>query len=357
MPRKIKQFDVPETSQAELAKLQQEKNEYEARRDLLKADLFRTEQKITELQSKCGVIRNTSVPILKLPNEITCMIFDYALVLSVRMVEDLTMINGETKWPPGFEVVISHVCHQWRSIALSYPQLWSHFRYDIMHCSLVPSKRFDVYLERSRSMGLELWFNVRSASKTIGDIHKLLKKAVHHFARWRRFTLMADSATLVTSILRPIFQKSASAPMLEHFAICPAIGNDGQEVRKLEAMVFKKGAPNLRSVMLTLSATITCFPPIDNLTTIRLEKDSYCPSNVHFSWPVFRNLLSLRSLVNLSIMFDTFRESEFKPEKDQPIEMNSLKHLRIAKFDPFANLLLFIRAPLLESLTIKDIWF
>ena len=347
-----------ETSLAEMAQLQQEKQEYEAKRDQLNIELHATEQKIIELQSKWGAIHNAmSAPVLELPNEITCMIFDHALVLSVRMAEDLAMMDAEAKLPPEMEVVISHVCHQWRSIALSYPQLWSHFRYDVMRSPLVPLERFDAYLDRSQSTGLELWFNFKGAYDEIEGVLTLLEKAVPHFARWRRFTLMADAETHVLSVLGPIFKKPVLAPMLEHFAICPSIDIDDQEIKKLEPMVFKKGAPNLRSVMLDLSGAVTFFPPLDNLTTLRLEDpDQY--GNARFSWPVFRDLLSLKSLVNLSIMMDdAFHKSEFKSDKGPPIAMNNLKNLRIANFDLLVMLLLFIRAPLLESLTMKELEF
>ncbi|PPR05250.1 hypothetical protein CVT26_012406 [Gymnopilus dilepis] len=146
----------------EMAKLQKEKQKYEAKRSRLRIELDSTEHKIGELQSKYGGIHNaTSAPILRLPNEITCMIFDYALALSVRMAEGRPVVFGKAWRPPLVEVVISHVCHQWRSIGLSYPQIWSHFRYEVSRSSVVqvPLERFDAYLERSRSAGLELWFD------------------------------------------------------------------------------------------------------------------------------------------------------------------------------------------------------
>lgn len=71
---------------------------------------------------------------------------------------------------------------------------------------------------------------------------------------------------------------------------------------------------------------------------------------------MFRDILALPSLVNLSIVGEVFHPSiDFNGI--QPVMMNNMKHLRIADNIFLVLLLPSIRAPLLESLTIKDTLF
>ena len=364
-PEKRRGTEVMDSPLEEMAKLQKEKQKYEAKRSRLRIELDRTEHKIGELQSKYGGIHNaTSAPILRLPNEITCMIFDYALALSVRMAEGRPVVFGKAWRPPLVEVVISHVCHQWRSIGLSYPQIWSHFRYEVSRSSVVqvPLERFDAYLERSRSAGLELWFDFqRDLDLGQADaVLSLLEKAVPHISRWRRFTLLAHPEVPVLCLLDPIFfQSSSSAPMLEHLALSirPTIDFDMEERSKeLHANIFPNGASNLKSVTLHPNTTMFCFPRISTLTTLRLETPDL-RDDIRLSWTVLRDLLTLPTLVNLSIMFNASLMSALDSDNFLPIAMNSLRHLRISHFNSLAYFLLLIRAPLLESLTIKEITF
>ncbi|KAF8901530.1 hypothetical protein CPB84DRAFT_1777547 [Gymnopilus junonius] len=355
MTKKYKVSKSSKDSDSETARLLQEKSKFEARRNELIMELLDTERKITSIQSKYGAICNRNIPVLNLPNEVTCMIFDYMLAFCSRSPDPT---DPKAKILPLAEIVVSHVCHHWRSVALSYHQLWASFRYDILRSPSVPFERFDAYLERSASVGLELWFWFRGALGESEDLLELLQKAIPHVKRWKRFTLTSDSETPVHEVLEVIKDKLISAPMLEHFAFCSHMGATGpgsfRVIDSLDETVFRNGAPKLKSVLLDLTGAITSFPPLSNVTTLRIE-DLDRSIDIRLSWSAFRDIVSLPSLVNLSVTGNACESPNFNTIT--PILMDNLKHMRISDNLCLILLLPYIRAPLLETLTLRDSLF
>jgi len=96
---------------------------YEATRREILEKLAEVECKITEMQSEYGAIQNRQNPILTLPNEVTCLIFENAQLPVIVDEED----EDEEIDDCLMEVVVSHVCRHWRTLSIGYPKLWSKF--------------------------------------------------------------------------------------------------------------------------------------------------------------------------------------------------------------------------------------
>ncbi|KAF8874221.1 hypothetical protein CPB84DRAFT_1797851 [Gymnopilus junonius] len=349
--------DVTETEDRNLrlSMLLEKKRRYEEKRNKLAIKMEQLDCKITETQADYGTIYNREIPILKLPTEVACIIFYYA---SGYPNEG----DGESGRHLLIEVVISHVCHRWRSISIDYPWLWARFCFDGPNATRFPLDRLEAYLERSGTQKLELWFDFcgtrngpgRGSTGVTGvNYFILLEKAILHVSRWYRVTINSDAETPITPVTSSL--ESSSAPNLVHFAFCPDILQVGENegVESLEPTIFKGGAPKLRSLMIDSSSALVCLPPLSNVTILRIEAGE---NNMEylFPWSTFYNILTLPALTGLSIVGNIFQTPE---NSITPIKMPSLRHLRYSDNELLARVLPKLRGPLLESLVIQNARF
>ncbi|KDR72984.1 hypothetical protein GALMADRAFT_252357 [Galerina marginata CBS 339.88] len=306
---------------------------YETEQNALQLD-----EKIIEVKLRYALVHNSCVPLLVLPTEVTCMIFHYAMA---HPVED----DSEEERVPWSEVIISHVCRQWRSISLAYPRLWGSFCHNGPKSSL---ERLDTYLQRSAPHALDLWFDFRTDPGE--DDSALLEKILPHTSRWKYVTILSYKKDVVSTLVSDI--ESISAPNLEHFALCCDESYERQDFfsNNLEPTIFMKGAPKLKSATFHWSS-IPCIPPLSNITSLRLETEFQRQSEPYFSWMAFLHVLMLPSLEELSlagIFFDTPGTSIASV-----ISMPKLIHLRCFDYS-LSCWLPYLRAPSLETLAIKS---
>ena len=285
-----------------------------------------------------------------MPNEIISLIF-------VECTRDLKEIN--------IAINISHVCQQWRSIALSLPSLWTSFWYtarkrrnpmDIIRpANTRACKLFDLYLRRSQSQLLDLGFDFREVKIDERRL-KILKKALPHVARWRHLTILASSKPYcVEKFLLSHFQKLC-APHLQYLAIDTGAMNSYWDVRvDLLPSLFKGGVPNLTFLWMGAIVWKKCLPPLLNITTLLLEDDLSHPSTIVFVWSEFVKILSLPALSNLSLKGRSFSHPRTL-DMLRPVVMEKLQHLRV-DYRGAHSLLLLLRAPLLQTLALHNIIF
>ena len=92
------------------------------------------------------------------------------------------------------EVILSHVCSQWRNIAINLPILWTAFKFESRRRALAPIDKLEEYLFRSKTQLIELYFDFFvSDFEEANKCFKLVEIAIPHACRWRRFTLFTDS--------------------------------------------------------------------------------------------------------------------------------------------------------------------
>ncbi|KAI0713621.1 hypothetical protein C8Q76DRAFT_466561 [Earliella scabrosa] len=76
-------------------------------------------------------------------------------------------------------ILLSHVCHQWRAVALSSPRFWSHLH-------LLRPTAFAALLERSKSVPLHISIAVdKNAFEYVGDIFDLVRNEWHRVQEFR----------------------------------------------------------------------------------------------------------------------------------------------------------------------------
>ena len=262
------------------------------------------------------------------------------------------------------EVILSHVCSEWRDISINLPILWTAFKFDCCRRASAPVDKLEEYLFRSKTQLLELYFDIFTTGCREADQRfKLVKIAIAHVCRWRRFTLLVDSIYPPIEVLESLKQLVVDAPHLEYFAMCLAstsvdgIRNEEHEIinpKDISPSVFIGGAPKLSVVRIDTMSHFYSLPPLSNITTLTIQDSEN--REFLYSFRTLRSILMIPALTNLSIEssmnLDTF---DIDPETLPRIIMPSLKTLRIAQGYYIVGILSLIDAPLLETLVLYDL--
>ncbi|KDR82029.1 hypothetical protein GALMADRAFT_240466 [Galerina marginata CBS 339.88] len=328
------------STDAELSKLTQQKLRCKAERKALVLRIEELDQEVIRIDANYAAIHNKRLPLLGLPTEVTCMILQFAVGSGYH-------ISGQKR--RYFEVIASHVCRQWRSIALTYSRLWARFCYVGPKTFLNDMDRLDAYLNRSVSHELELWLDFRMTP--IQNELDLLEMALGQIERWKCFVVSSGGEDSLFGIHSRIGH--LGAPKLEHFSfVCEVFSPSGPHIpiSNLEPTLFTNGAPKLQSVVLGRSSAI-CLPSLSNITTLCLET-LHEGMAIAFPWSTFHLILTLPLLSNLSLAGDVVAHPH--ASATSPITMGNLLHFRCGGCGVLPFFLPLLRAPLLQTLIIQN---
>lgn len=237
------------------------------------------------------------------------------------------------------EVLVSHVCRRWRTVATSMASLWSFFccRWDGYRRS-IPIGRLKAYLERSKEHPLDLWFQPPDYGKPVNNRFrdKALPLIMSHSHRWRRFQIMTTNEETAEK-LSACLQQLSTAPALE--ALIPILTgydhyaneNPGEDTTMLSGWspnTALSGAPKLQFLQLDEISVRFFRPPLQSIVHFRLEIHQEL-SLISFSCSTLDHILALPHLETLSIWGDYIN---FTPEsfsaRTSVIEAKKLKHFR-----------------------------
>jgi hypothetical protein len=323
----------------------------------------RLDQKVTEAEGVQAALTDMDPPVLSLPVEVTSLVFRHLMDSDDQLAIEPHFPSSFNSHRPKYvflmEVILSHVCRLWRSIALGLPTLWTTYRYD--SCIFYPPgpslHRLEAYLERSGSHLVDLKFDFRIAQGNshyeCGSRLQMLAKIMAHVTRWRRVVITTDKNTPILDLLDNF--KMASAPNLEHFAVrMGSYGATTRQIQDLQPVLFKGGAPKLSSVTVDYLNHLV-VSPLSNITTLRIEQPKLQTKWELLSSEAFINILLIPTLTNLSLVGD-IGVLVYVEDFEDIIPMPSLKHLRLADSWSMSMILPYLRAPLLETLIIRN-WF
>ena len=120
-------------------------NSWEHLQQAIDAEIKSLEESIRALKRR----RNALSPISSLPPEV------FAVILSFACLPGIPSLGGTPEHNLA-RIHVSHVCHQWREIALHQPLLWSHVDFTTLGLAgasemLVRAKSVPLYLEATRA--------------------------------------------------------------------------------------------------------------------------------------------------------------------------------------------------------------
>ena len=284
--------------------------------EYLQAEVRSSEESIRELKLR----RNTLQPISSIPPELFVAIFSYLCLPGIPSLGGNSSRNRA-------RLRISHVCHQWREIALSQPRLWSHVDFNTI--SLAAAMEI---LDRAKSVPLyiETWVSGQRDDNRFGQFLNLVHECLPHT---RHLSIGAESfGTMYRGLEDALI---SPAPTLECLSLsCQEDENQRMAGRQLSISdiqvlhtVFNGCTPRLSCLKLrncniswnsplfkgldcleiltpykmarpTLAVWLDTLDELPQLKTLTLHSAS--PSATHFPFDVERTV-TLPSLTHLDI--------------------------------------------------------
>ncbi|KIM52242.1 hypothetical protein SCLCIDRAFT_1223925 [Scleroderma citrinum Foug A] len=188
------------------------------------------------LRVKAARIQNSKVAVSRLPSDVLALIFEECHQSNPQWTGVLCLLG---QLP--VEVRLSHVCSQWRGVALATPSLWSSIRFPF-------EQREDSlleYLERSRGSLLDVylgpWAKYPNLERTLTTV------LVPHVHRFRQLILEAVSRESLSTLLSAF--QDQSAPALRRLRVM-CRGTIVTPGPMTGGAIFSNGAPLLTDVRL-----------------------------------------------------------------------------------------------------------
>ncbi|KAF6758612.1 hypothetical protein DFP72DRAFT_1064726 [Ephemerocybe angulata] len=400
--------------------LDNQKPELEREQAKLEEQLIGVNRKLIEARRKLGQIHNSRISGSSVfPAEVLAIIFE-TLHQSQNLdpirkhaEENITpRIRSAQQWgsPEHWklpatnvghwaEVVVSHVCHKWRVIALQTPSLWAVFSTSqdaAWNAGIISeTKRLRTYLWRSGKHDLKLYFRFRRVAQppTEADgtfwtlVKGLLNLALGHIERWKHFTLFAprqDSGVWDVALTLRRAMARLRAPKLERLIVMLspstlAMGQLNIEGGGWDAQVLlgdggqslADPCPSLKHLKLDRVSLVGLRPPLRHITELILDYgvtpiDANPPFLIDWS-VLITEILRLPNLEAFSLC-DELMQLDTYPGggahwAEYGVDMPKLKHLRLTKlgnalwdasqvYSSLHFLIRYITAPQLETLTL-----
>lgn len=275
-----------------------------------------------------------------LPSEILVIIFEEAQFISAfhRLVP--------------FELVCSHVCSRWRSIALEAPSLWS----TIVAAECKPIDKLVTYLERSKAYPLHIRFDYTHEGReehvqSIIAFSKILPN-LH-----RSITLRMRMSEKMFVLFHEECLARLHAPLLTHLSISVVEDSPIDRSDKLSIGMGLGGLPSLSLVHLSgFKPLQCCFPSLSTVTILHLHQtgDSDYPS---LTYPQLCQIINASPLLEkLSLHGEVL--TSWNPPLSGSLEAKNLRSLTI-KFMPVPSFLFYLftilEAPKLHELSLMSI--
>lgn len=251
-----------------------------------------------------------------------------------------------------FELLVSQICSHTRRIALSTPRIWSSI--DIRPSS--QRERVKAYVARSASAWLRIRIDMMQTMSSDDEeaLDVLLDVICPQSYRWRRLSIVRLFESKDYAVIRRICD--CHTPDLRDLSVVV----EDIDREEINALVSRLRLPSMfrntgELCFLRLSGLALHFfrPRLDSIVVLHLDETKQIP----MKYNKFREImLSSPTLMHLSIYGDIVAARTW-PRQQNDITMTSLQSLRICGMssEVYSNILVTIEAPMLESLTLKQL--
>ncbi|KAI0047465.1 hypothetical protein FA95DRAFT_1606060, partial [Auriscalpium vulgare] len=285
-------------------------------------------ENLHEMQLAMRTLRerqNSLIPIARLPHDILAQIFIACRDQDCNSAVRKRTPESERKAGLGW-IQVSHVCRDWRAIALERHDLWTHIPF------YLGTEWIEEAFSRSHLAPLVIFprFNrsERKFLREFTDQHAAL--IIEHFARIKTLVFVVTTSRELE--WHAIFNSpslSSSAPLLESLEIISVSNHRGRStIISISDEFLGRHAPVLRSLLVTIiSAFPWASPVLHNLVHLKLEFVASISA-----LPSFNELLdalhSMRSsLQTLHLFGDKLWSEDISAETTRIIELSSLVEL------------------------------
>ncbi|KAF8609552.1 hypothetical protein BDV93DRAFT_503860 [Ceratobasidium sp. AG-I] len=250
----------------------------------------------------------------------------------------------------GAIIPLSHVCRNWRYIALSSPRAWSKVLVDLSPSSNGPRvSRALAYLARSGACPLDIRLIANTGYPS--DVVPVLYKT---FPRWRTFSFDCSNSEISSGVIKSL---AGQAPVLEELRLVfePTSRAHADSSPRIPSN-FSVRAPSLRVLHLNgVGINLEWASTLSNLHTLELIQSSSHPLSYSALLRVLASCAS--SLRTLKIHGSVSIPNGFFGSSSQsPLVLPALETLDLSLLaSPIASLLLDIEAPNLRSLSLQDV--
>lgn len=188
------------------------------------------------LQARAARIQNAKAAVARLPPDVLVLIFEECRHLNPQWSGVLSLLRQ-----PPVEIRLSHVCSQWRAVALSTPSVWSSIHFPFEH----KEESLNEYLKRSEGSLLQVylgpWAKYPNLERTLATV------LMPHVGRFQELVLDAVSRETLSALLLAF--RDVAAPSLRRLRVM-CRGTILTHGPLPVANIFTKGAPLLTDVRL-----------------------------------------------------------------------------------------------------------
>ncbi|KAF8548144.1 hypothetical protein OG21DRAFT_1516627 [Imleria badia] len=204
------------------------------------------------LQARAARIQNGKAPVARLPPDVLVMVFEECRHMHPQWTGVLSLLR---QLP--IEVRLSHICSQWRAVALSTPSLWSSIHFPFEH----KEESLQEYLKRSEGSLLQVylgpWAKYSNLERTLTTV------LMPHVGRFQELVLDAVSRETLSALLLAF--RDEAAPALRRLRVM-CRGTIITHGPLPEVNIFTKGAPLLTDVRLDNVPVILPDPSVEMLS-------------------------------------------------------------------------------------------
>ncbi|KAH7915845.1 hypothetical protein BJ138DRAFT_1109364 [Hygrophoropsis aurantiaca] len=247
--------------------------------DLL-ARLYHLQDRITRKQAHAGRLKNSLIPVYRLPNEILLACFHLAvqswLTESTDTDERITEVYVEDDYRPEKPVdfpcthttaiALSHVSHHWRQVAINMPSLWTNLAVAPRLERQLNIPRLRDNIGRAKGMPVTLTFRNIKWSGMLSSTQLL---AIESLVQQEQITGLAflDSATILWRILDGGGERRSASPgVLSHLTALTIFEISGT-FPPSELKPLLSATPQLKSLRLGVSCWARTYDDDDWMGT------------------------------------------------------------------------------------------